>query len=128
MSFRHDTRGTPNQMYLFDDGFVFTCREVCSETARFNAALLLSLDGARFEIGAGDSRHHLSAAVVRPLVTRRLRAEQQRFVSIGISPNHVDFRPFGVLTAPGYLGLDPAPFARLSLIHISEPTRQEAIS
>lgn len=130
MSFRHDTRGTPNQMYLFDDGFVFTCREVRSETARFNAALLLSLDGGTFDLGAGDSHHRLAAAAVRPLLTRRLHAEGHRFVSIGLSPNHVDFRPFGVLGAPGYLGLDAAPFARwaepLGALHAGDLSPSDA--
>lgn len=114
MAFRHEPSDTPNQMYLFDDGYAFGCRSVLSDTIRFNASLLLALDGRPFELSAGPRRGPFTAAVVRPMLPRRLVADRIPLMSIGISPNHPDFRPFGLLGAPGLRALDGAPFVPLA--------------
>lgn len=111
MVFRHDDNAPLNQMYLFDDGYSFGCTSVTSETVRFNASLLLSVDGEAFQLGAGARQGAFAAAVVKPMLSRHLSAERLRLVSIGISPNHPDFRPFGLLGPPGLRGLDATLFA-----------------
>jgi AraC family transcriptional regulator of arabinose operon len=106
--------GLPDQLYLFDDGYSFGCRTVFSETVRFNAALLLSLDGKPFEVEVAPRCGAFTAAVMRPMLLRRLAVDGVALMSIGISPNHPDFRPFGLLGPPGLRALDIALFAPLA--------------
>ena len=114
MAIRREPPATPNQLYLFDDGYCFGCRFVMSETVRFNASLLLSLDGTPFQVEAGPLRGPFTAAVMRPMLLRRLSADGPPLLSIGISPNHAAFRPFGLLGPPGLRALDPTLFQPLA--------------
>lgn len=101
-------------MYLFDDGFVFGCPTVVSETTRFTATLLLSCCGKPFRLSAGGVDASMPGAVVRPLVTRRLTALDAQMLSIGLTPNHRDFRSFIGLPEPGFLPVAMDLFAAFS--------------
>lgn len=94
-----------DQMYLLRRGHLFASPWVVTETTRFSASILLTAKRAPFRMSVAEHTNEHLAVVVKPLVTRHLRAEDAQLISIGISPNHHQYRRFRAIGCPGFLPL-----------------------
>lgn len=96
---------TKDQLYLIGRGYVFTSPWVVTEASCFSASITVALDQTPFELSvAGCSDLHRAVAR-KPLITRKLRAENVRLFSVGISPNHAQYHRFRGIARPGHLAL-----------------------
>ncbi|HEX3141554.1 MAG TPA: hypothetical protein VHQ87_15975, partial [Rhizobacter sp.] len=78
-----------DQLVLLEDGFLYASPWVVSETARFSAAIVLTVnDDDAFEFSSGGKPVSCQAVATRPFGERRLGAKGVPIVSIGVSPNH----------------------------------------
>ncbi|HET7794807.1 MAG TPA: AraC family transcriptional regulator [Rhizobacter sp.] len=102
-------------LVLLEDGYLFAGPWVVSETARFSAAIALTVagDGDTFEYGAGGEAGRCEVLVTRPHARRRLGVRGVPIVAVGISPNHACYRLFRSIGGHGSLCLPRALFSPL---------------
>lgn len=122
-----------NSYVLGDEGFVYTGVQLESGlTMRHPAVLLLSADGAPFEVGVpGDAPPSRTAAVlVPPRVSRTLDARGVPLLSFNVMPSHRAFHVFRAMQHPGVCALDRDGFNHLApALHelvFGEPSAERA--
>lgn len=103
---------TKDQVYLLQRGLIFTSPWVANESTRISASILLTAKGDPFELTVDERTDTFQAVAVKPLITRRLRAENVAFVSVCVTPNHRLFRRFRGIGASGLAALPRDAFRR----------------
>lgn len=101
-----------DQLYLLRRGYIYASPAITTDIVTgFPATILLSLRRDAFETASTSWSQHCTAVAKRPMVTRRLRADNP-ILSVNLSPNHVHYRNFRYIKNPGALLLDREAYAK----------------
>jgi AraC-like DNA-binding protein len=99
-------------IYIFEKGFLYTCKGLESESVRFPVSVLLSRTGRLFDVEVNGQRESAGAFVIWPDVWRRTHAPNVPLISIGLSVANTWFRTISLLDNPrGFLSFSRASFA-----------------
>jgi AraC-like DNA-binding protein len=104
-----------SQVYVYADGFMFSCDGMTApRTERYSATMLFATSDDEVEIEVDGQRQRVQIAVLKPFVPKALHAAHQAFVSIGINHTHPGYRAFTRMAAPGFASLPRSVFPELA--------------
>lgn len=115
LSQRTDAAPRRSQVYVYADGFMFSCDGmVVPRTERYTATVLFATSDEPIEIEVDGQRERAEIAVLKPFVPKSLHAPHQAFVSIGLNPTHPGYRAFTRMAAPGFAAVPRSLFPQLA--------------
>lgn len=110
-----DAAPRKSQVYVYTDGFMFSCDGmVAPRTERYTATMLFATSDDQVDIEVDGQRQRVEIAVLKPFVPKAVHAAQQAFVSIGLNPTHPSYRAFTRMPAPGYVTMPKSLFPSLA--------------
>jgi len=96
-----------NNLYLLNDGVIFTCSQFHGEAcSTLTATIVVARSDWPIKVSAAGSMYRASSLAIRPGVKHATSFGVGRHVYIRLTPSHPLFRRFCAIRAPGVLPLD----------------------